>query len=719
MLKSAPSEIGIAATAVAFVLLGLCSTPGRAEPINAAEATAPASSVFTPAPEAFSEERDESQSTGSKHRGIEVISVVGQSPDNGAEDWVDIRSQNRPEGDGAAVLRDIPGFALIRQGGIGSDPVFRGLGGSRLNVLIDGVPYAGACNHAMDPPTAYVNPGEFSELLILRGPQSVRNPGSITGSVDFKRSPVELEEPGAQVFATGAVGNYGLKEFSGDVAVGNSQGYLRLSGGRDRSNDYLDGSGVPVFSRYNRWNGRAAVGWTPSSDTLLEASAEFSDGQMANATIHMDAVSLDRQAVDLRLEKHNLDSWLEGVELRFDYITVDHEMDDFTLRGLETPSPNFTGPLNNLIMGQQWDDYAGRATLFFEPVEGFKVETGVDVRSTEYLARADSGRRFYAAGTLIEDDPIDLASVPQNPILHFINAGIYAEARYAFAEGDQVIAGVRYDHLETETGTMHAAGETSSTILSGSNQERGQNLWAAFLRYEKRFRDYPILAAISIGHAQRPHDYWEVYSYDAFTLNAERNTEIDAALYFGGESWTANISAFVSQIDDFIITYNGIEALNVTARRAGAEALVSYQILPGLSANAELSYVYADNVTFGSPLAQTPPLEGAVSLFYQREFFSLGFETRMVAAQDRIHLDYGNRLGVDTGKTPGFVTLSADANISPWPFFEIGIGVDNLLDRTYHEHLSRRASPVPGFPTSLAKINEPGRQFWIRISVDL
>ena len=282
-----------------------------------------------------------------------------------------------------------------------------------------------------------------------------------------------------------------------------------------------------------------------------------------------------------------------------------------------------------------------------------------------------------------------------------------------------MIAGVRYDHLETETGTMHAAGETSSTVLSGSNQKRGQNLWAAFLRYEKRFRDYPVLAAIGVGHAQRPHDYWEIYSYDAFTLNAERNTEIDAALYFGGESWTANVSAFVSQIDDFIITYNGVEALNVTARRAGLEALVSYQVMPGLSANAELAYVYADNVSFGTPLAQTPPLEGAISLFYQREFLSLGFETRMVAAQDRIHLDYGNRLGVDTGTTPGFVTLSADANISPWPFLEIGLGVDNLLDRTYHEHLSRRASPVPGFPTSPEKINEPGRQFWIRISMDL
>ncbi len=707
----------------------LCLLIGLLGPLPSALAEAASGQSVTEAPNRVSTESgDESaQSKPRSHRGIEVINIVGQKHGNGAEDWVDIRSQNQPEGDGAEVLREIPGFALIRQGGIGSDPVFRGLGGSRLNVLIDGVPYAGACNHAMDPPTAYVNPGEFSELIILRGPQSVKNAGSISGAVDFKRSPVVFDEPGSQIFATGVVGSFGLHEFSSDVAFGNANGYLRLSGGKDKSNDYLDGDRNPVFSRYNRWNGRAALGWTPSPDTLLEASGEMSNGQMANATIHMDAVSLDRTAFDVRLERHSLDSWLEGFELRFDYITVDHAMDDFTLRGLEGPesfAPQPFVPLENLIMNQQWDDYSGHATLFFEPGEDLEIETGIDVRSTEYLARAAFGSRFYQfnadTGTydLFSENPVDIAAEEQNPILHFINAGIYAEAHYALSEGENLISGLRFDRLRTETGTMHAAGETTSIILEGSNQVRNQNLWAAFLRYEKRFQSVPLLAAIGIGHAQRPHDYWEVYSYDAFALDAERNTELDVSLYYGGENWTASVSAFISQIDDFIITYNGIQAFNVQARRAGAEALVSYRILPSLSANAEMAFVYAENKTFGTPLAQTPPLEGALSLLYEREYFSLGFEARMVAAQDRIHLDYGNRLGVDTGTTPGFVTLSADTSISPWPFLDIGLGIDNILDKTYHEHLTRRAAPVPGF-TSRDKINEPGRRFWIRISVDL
>ena len=41
------------------------------------------------------------------------------------------------------------------------------------------------------------------------------------------------------------------------------------------------------------------------------------------------------------------------------------------------------------------------------------------------------------------------------------------------------------------------------------------------------------------------------------------------------------------------------------------------------------------------------------------------------------------------------------------------LGIDNVFDRTYAEHLSRAGSSVPGYPTT-ARVNEPGRQFWLR-----
>ncbi len=662
------------------------------------------------------------------HRDIEVISIFERRPDRTVDRWVDIRSQNTPEGDGADVLRRIPGFNLIRQGGVGSDPVFRGLSGSRLNVLVDGVPYGGACNHAMDPPTSYINPGEFSQLIVLPGPQSVRNAGTIAGSVDFERSKIKFEEPGAKVFSSGVLGSFDLNEYSGDIAVGASPGYVRLSGGYEDSGDYLDGNGDPIRSSYNRWNARGALGWTPDNDTLLEVSAEMSDGQMANATIHMDAIKLDRKVYGARFEKREIGSWIDGVELQFNRIRVDHAMDDFSLRPTHTPEEFFPAPIvstQTLIMGQEWEEYFGRAAFHFEPSEHFSLEIGSTVQFTDYLARADSGQTLYqldpfGSGSYapIFVDPSTLEGVEKNPILKFRDIGAYVEVAYSFDSGSRFVSGLRYDRFHTETKTMRAAGELSSLVLSGSNQQRDQNLWSGFIRYEKRFQGFPVLAAIGIGHAERPHDYWEVYSYDGFGLEAERNTELDATIYYGGDKLASSASFFLSQVDDYIVTYNGIEAFNIQARRVGAEALVTYQVLPELLVSAELSFVFAENETQGMPLAQTPPVEGTLAVRYERERFEIGATTRLVAPQDRIHPDYGSRLGVDTTESPGFVVVSADASFRPWPFLALSLGVQNLFNQNYYEHLSRTESPVPGFPNLGGQINEPGRRFWMRMSLD-
>lgn len=40
-----------------------------------------------------------------------------------------------PAHDGADYLKTIPGFSVIRKGGTDGDPMLRGMGGSRLNIL--------------------------------------------------------------------------------------------------------------------------------------------------------------------------------------------------------------------------------------------------------------------------------------------------------------------------------------------------------------------------------------------------------------------------------------------------------------------------------------------------------------------------------------------------------------------------------------------------------
>src|SRR3990167_5431385 len=78
-----------------------------------------------------------------------------------------------PAADGADYLKTIPGFNAIRSGGTNGDPLFRGMFGSRLNILSDGGLLLGACPNRMDAPTSYLSPENFDRLTVLKGPQTV------------------------------------------------------------------------------------------------------------------------------------------------------------------------------------------------------------------------------------------------------------------------------------------------------------------------------------------------------------------------------------------------------------------------------------------------------------------------------------------------------------------------------------------------------------------
>src|SRR5690554_7134256 len=69
-----------------------------------------------------------------------------------------------PASDGADLLKNIPGFSVIRKGGTDGDPVFRGMAASRLSILLDGEAILGGCGSRMDPPTAYVFPEAYESV---------------------------------------------------------------------------------------------------------------------------------------------------------------------------------------------------------------------------------------------------------------------------------------------------------------------------------------------------------------------------------------------------------------------------------------------------------------------------------------------------------------------------------------------------------------------------
>ena len=149
---------------------------------------------------------------------------------------------------------------------------------------------------------------------------------------------------------------------------------------------------------------------------------------------------------------------------------------------------------------------------------------------------------------------------------------------------------------------------------------------------------------------------------------------------------------------------------------AGAEAGVGYQFTDHLQADLSAMYAWGENRTEHKALPQIAPLEGRLNLRYVRDKYTLGALWRVVAKQDRISLNQGNIVGYDMGDSKSFNTLSLNASYNLMKNIDIAIGIDNVLDKAYSEHLNKAGVAMFG-SASTEQFNNIGRNYWARMSM--
>ena len=83
-----------------------------------------------------------------------------------------------------------------------------------------------------------------------------------------------------------------------------------------------------------------------------------------------------------------------------------------------------------------------------------------------------------------------------------------------------------------------------------------------------------------------------------------------------------------------------------------------------------------------------------------------------MAKQSRFVKGQGSITGQDVDASAGFGVLSLNVGYQFNPKISLQAGVDNVFDKTYSEFLSKTANP---YLLQTARVNEPGRQFWLRL----
>ena len=611
-------------------------------------------------------------------------------------------TQPIPAVDGAAYLQSIVGFNQIKNGGANGDVTFRGMFGSRIKILTDGTENLGACPSRMDNPASYVSPESYDKITVVKGPQTVQyaHTGS-AATVIFEREPEQLTS--AKPYrgqASVMLGSYGRLDQNVEAAVGDETKYARLNANRSIADSYQDGAGNTVPSDWEKWNADLALGWTPNEDTWVELKGGKSDGEAVYAGRPMDGSKFARESLGLHVEKKNIGDVIKKVEAQVDYSYNDHVMDNFSLRKFN-PADGMSMPMASNVarrtlnarvaMTQDW----GKLQLI----------SGIDSQKNEHTKRSGSLMSPYQNKARVGD-------------MDFESYGAFGELSYAFNDQHKLVTGARVDQAKIDN--------------LATDTERKETLPSGFVRIESELAEH-VKTYAGLGYVERVPDYWELFStkyhQSAGTtfadLENEKTAQFDAGYQYEQGAFKSWASVYAGLIQDYILvaytptgSMGRLEAKsrNIDATIAGAEAGVAYQLTDQIQADISAMYAWGENTTDHTALPQIAPLEGRFNLRYVQEKYNLGLLWRVVAAQDRTSYREGNIIGYDLEDSKGFGTLSLNGTYNIQKDLDLSVGIDNVLNKNYAEHLNKLGSSGFGYAAT-EQFNNIGRNYWARISM--
>ncbi len=629
--------------------------------------------------------------------------------------------------DGGDFLRAIPGVSGTRMGGHGIDPIIRGQGETRLNILLDGAYVHGGCPNRMDPPTAYSPIETYDTVTVIKGSQTViYGGGGSGGTVLFERKTPRF---GENQFFRGKIGggytsNSKTKDLFGDIAVGSTQGFARGIVEYKDAENYKDGSGNETRSALSSKTGNLILGYTPDDKTRVELSFEANRlDDVLYSGAGMDGPMADNDTIRLKYENE----W--GTKLALYYSKVEHLMDNYSLRPLSAPM-KMRVPSNSKTQG-------GRLSHNWLTDNDQEWTLGID-----YQHNNRDANRFIGAPSV--STPTILQSIMW-PDVDLKQVGLFAELAMPVRAADLLKLGLRYDRVTSEAAKakQKAMGGVSPNTLytryyGKIADEHSENNIGGFIRYEHALSNNDNFVFVSLSRSVRTADATERFlaannnkAAERWVgnpdLDPEQHHEIALGLFWKADRWDMNTSVFYNDVNDYILrdrahaqsgilqNDNASIYRNVDAELYGFEWATNIKLHKNWFSRLTLDYVHATNTTDDRAIAQTPPLSGSLNLDYKQATWLLGSKLGFASKQNRVDDDLNTGSGLDARQSPGFGVLDFYGRVNINKQTMIKLGVNNVFDNTYAYHVNR--ANVDPFNPEPVQVNEPGRLFWLNVTM--
>ncbi|MFO7715277.1 TonB-dependent receptor domain-containing protein [Desulfosarcina sp.] len=631
------------------------------------------------------------------------------------------------------ALTQVPGVSVVRRGASATEPVIRGLGWERVTTQVDGLPLYGACPARMDPPITYVRSYAPEEIQVIKGLASVSlgpmgTGGRIVIDTDYARDP---DDPAGLAGWFKLGGETNRNGVAGEAGVKGGNRWLDIKGTVEALgySDYTSGNGTVVPANQEEYSAALSAGIRPKENHRWSNTLNY----VREDDIDYPALPMDMDATDYLLYttgyriKPERGS-LEQMDFSFGLQSIDHLMSNREKpnRGIleaETPSESNT--------------FSGSAKSTFNMASGINLNAGADFY---HLNRdATRTRRIVMSGMTFNDRIW--------PDVTQWDLGGYAEVQAQLADDLDLRVGGRIDFVSSDAGAADAPSLMMKTVreqyvnfygadAADVTQEEVVGSGNIVLSWQPMAR---VATHIGGGIATRPAGVTErFYAFAPApggflvgnpTLDPEKKIELEWGIDFNYPRVEASLSLFHNWVQDYIlqteidrfdVNGDGVEDVvrgfsNVDARLYGAELSLRLRAGEHWSFPVTASFVRGRNSTDDRNLPEIPPLEGTVAARFDAgdEFpWYAQAGGRFVDRQDRIDETFPEN------ETAGFATFHLRGGITLHRVIKIEMGVENLFDKEYNEHLTREAFFTQGDLVQGGEVPAPGRTLYASLRFD-
>ncbi len=592
--------------------------------------------------------------------------------------------------DSAALLREVPGAAVVRNGPQTGIVQLRGLSGDRVKVLVDGMTITPACPNHMDPPLHYAAPSGADSLTVMAGITPVSLGGDSIGGTVLLQSPPTRFSTNDHPLAFGEIGTvyrssndgYG---FSGGGGLANrtwsaayqgswqTAGDLRFPGGRVRDTGYhtqQHGLVVGLQTDVGLWSIDASLLRTRDTGT---------------PALPMDMIKDDGYGIGLTQSGHYS---FGSVDARFYYHATDHRMDNYSLHPVATGGMRMFSPSNS--------DDTGLNLGVSLPHGIHTLRVGTEFHLNDF----DAYQQNVATGA--QQDTLNDASR--------VRAGTYVEWQADWSTQWTTLLGLRNDTVRSDAANVSNFYPPSAADAAEFNARPHDlvdvnfDVTAAVRFAPNTFSAYELaLARKNRAPSLLERYLWTPLSASAgqadgrtylgnLDLGSETSHQIAATADWYAPAWEVMVTPFYNFVTGYIqgtpiarLDSKGQPVLQYQnvgrADLYGVDGKARYAFNEHFALRGVISYVRGIDRDNGDNLYRIAPLHGAINLDHHLGGWESNIELRMVRKQDKV-ARYN-----DEPRTPGYALLNLRTGYTFPSRIGVQVGIENMLDKRYADHL--------------------------------